>query len=498
MTLSDLAHRVGVWVETAQAIEQLGFFVGAGPSGFRPEDEETLRFVSRMQAEHQLSLATLRTVVIVEARRDLARAEQLLQALVEPDPSRAGPGPTTRSGLLAKGRAPAALVDALTAAGAVPAEGPYGGHHVWIVDAASELSETGMTATAIAQLAAHSLAIAAVEVDALIGEVGRGALPRDALAKTRGRRVAIGRLVATARAAGAADQMATVARAADGSKALTAVATHVPSPLFIARHRLDEVVVSVRAAYERERADGATTTERATAFARLLVGLGRLPEVVTVASEAVRRGEAGADLWLYLGLSRSLLGDDAGAIAAIDAGVRLAPHSPRSHAYRAAAYLVAAGRAGDLLQATVCVDTALESLDTSRRLSSQSLVEQVEADLVRGRLGVVMPAALGFGDRALDDLRAVLHATESATDEQLGYGVAGSRDLVRVTAAFFLGTALDERGDREGALRYLREVVALDPASDFAAAAYRVVHSPSTLSGGRGRLEAPAPPRMLR
>ena len=358
---------------------------------------------------------------------------------------------------------------------------------VWIAESARELIASGVSLDAVKRVATLSLTVGAVEVDALLAEVGRGRLPQTALAQTRQRRAAVGRLVATARAAGSAERMATIAQAAHGSQTLTLVATHVPSALFIARHRLSETLGEARAAWEaaRPRADGATV-EAATTLVRLLVGLGSFDEVPAVAEEATRiqavrpangSGDASAELWLYLGLSRSLGGETLAAIDAIERGVALSPTSPRSYAYLAAAELVAAGRVGDLLSATARVNAALSALAESRRWRGQTLVEDIEAGLVRGRIGVVLPAAVGQRAAALADLRGVLELASTASAGELGYSVPGSRELVQITASFFLGAALADGTDGHSpeADRLLRAVVALDPASDFAAAAYRLI-----------------------
>ena len=529
MTLSELALRSGVWLETAELLVKRGFFGQVEGDDFTLDHEARLRFALRAQAEHQLPLDVVQRIVVEDCDGDLTEAEAALMVLVEPDPTRAGPGPSSSSGLIARTNTDASLIARLSRIQAIPSQGPYGGHHVWIVEASRELLGLGVTAQELERAIGLALSVGAVEVDALLGTVGRGVLPRAALADARARRDAVGQVLASARSAAATERLSRVARAADGSRELTGVATHVPSTLFRARHRLDGLLSQTRAAF-LESGDPIVGRD----LAKLLIGLGEFQDAGRVAEVCVGATSAPPDLGLYLGLCRSMAGDDAGAIRAIErsAGLGLGggptaddfalripsmtpgPHDPRTLPFLAAAQLVAAGRVGDLLAATSHIEQALAALAASRRTddgahltssAGEASLHSLEARLVRGRISLVMPEVFGLSALGEADLRAIINETEHRADEALGFAVSGSRDLLRISAAFFLGVWLDEREQsslhasgaplaRSGALggdadALLREVVALDPMSDFAAVAYRRLARRSTPGYGTdGRL----------
>ncbi|MBT9557015.1 MAG: hypothetical protein IV100_13345 [Myxococcales bacterium] len=508
-----------------------GFFGQVDGDNFTLDHEARLRFALRAQAEHQLPLDVVQRIVVDDCDGDLEEAEAALMVLVEPDPTRAGPGPSSTAALIARASADPNLIARLARIQAIPSQGPYGGHHVWIVESSRELLDLGVTAPELERAVGLALSVGAVEVDALLGTVGRGVLPRAALADARARRDAVGQVLASARSAAATERLSRVARAADGSRELTGVATHVPSTLFRARHRLDGLLSRTRAAF-LESGDPLVGRD----LAKLLIGLGEFQDAARVAEVCVGAESAPPDLGLYLGLCRSMAGDDVGAIRAIErsagavngvlasaAGQRAPdgntavldpPHDPRTFPFLAAAQLVAAGRAGDLLAATSHIEHALAALAASRRVDDGTrpitggggaILNGLESRLVRGRISLVMPDVFGLSAAGEADLRSILDATDHGADDTLGFEVPGSRDLLRISAAFFLGVWLDEREQsslhasgalppRPGGLpndvdALLREVVALDPMSDFAAAAYRRLARRSTTARGQeGRL----------
>ncbi len=477
MTFAEVAEQAGVWVETVEHFARRGLLPREGE--LEPAHVALVRLVVRFQAEHQLSLDTLKAVVADECGHDLARAERALEARVEPDPNQAGPGPVTRARLATDSGVSAETLDTLVRAGVLPDAGPYGGHHVWMTESAAALDSLGIHRDGAAKAVALALEVAALETDALLVDVGRGAAPRDALRDSRERRAAVGRLLTAARSTTTAEQLARVARATAGSKELALVATHVPSPLFVARHRIDVAEAEAKARYEA----GDTTAGRE--LARLLVGLGRFTEALQLLEGLARPpvpdtglralpmlAPEPVDAVLYRGLCLSLVGEDGDAIAAVEGAEAREPANPKASAFVAAAHFVAAGRSGDLLDATVHVEAALTALARSRALPARSAVEHAEARLTTGRIALVLPAAFGLAAGGRADLEAVLEATRGTGGDEAGYGVTGARDLVRITALFFLGSHLADHGD-PGAPELLREVIALDPMANFARMAWR-------------------------
>lgn len=484
MTLAELARRTGVWVETAQLLLQRGMLPNphrlAGDE-FGEEDLRVARFIGRMQAEHQLPLDTIRSVLVADHAFDLALAEQALISLVQPDPTRAGPGPTTRAALMQRTGADAGMVAALEGADLLPGQGPYGGHHAWVAESASDLVSNGMGRDEVLRLGQLGLEIAQTEVDALLGEVGRGATPREALAGTRDRREAVGRLISVARHGGSGELMARLAKASDSSKQLTLERVHVPSRLFMTRHRLEEVLRA-----QRTDADALLDAEAALDLrpvfmhGRLLLGLGRFAEAVRFLSAAAMHPSLARDAncWGYLGLCHGVVGDDEAAAASVEHAVSLAPDRPLPHALRAVVMAILAGRAGDLLVATARIHDALAAIKASCAVDTEDRLEALEARMSRGRLCTVLPSAFRVRDLGLADLRYVVAQTDALDDAALGFAVAGSRDLMRLNALFYLGVALDDAGEHDEADRLLAEVVALDPVSRFGTLAYQRVHRP--------------------
>ena len=479
MTLAELARRAGMWVETAQVFVQRGLLPAEG--AYTEEHLAAARFVARMQAEHHLPLDTIAVVLVEECAFDLAAAEGALAALVEPDPTRAGPGPTTRATLLARTGAREATASALTGAGLLPEAGPYGGHHVWMMEATQELLGTGMSLTDVCRMASLGLRIAEAEVDAVILEVGRGATPREALDRTRERRLAVGRLVSVARHGATTSLMARLAQASDRGKQLRLESVHVPSRLFMVRHRLDAVLQQQREECEAvldtiEQGAAVLDASALREHGRLLLGVGRFEEAARVLEQATAVVPLSTEgtTWCNLGLARAMVGRDEAALAAAERAVELGPGEPRVHVFRAAVLALLAGRAGDLLLAVARVHEALSAMAHSRELDAADAVEGLEAALTRGRICTVMPPGFGVRDQGLADLREVLARTapDAAAPGPVHFDVVGARDLVRLNASFYLGMALFDDGESEEAAELLREVVALDPVSDYATRAY--------------------------
>ena len=483
MNLPELARRAGMWVETITLFAQRGLLPApADPDGYDERHLDIVRFIGRVQQEHHLSLDTIASVLVEECAFDLADSERALVALAEPDPSRAGPGPLTRAALAVRAAAPPELVDELCAAELLPVSGPYSGHHVWILQSTGELLAMGLELTAVVRIGRLALEVARAEVDAAISEVGRRADPADVLADADERRAAVSRLLSASRNAAAAELMERLATAGAGSQKLALDAVHVPSRLFLGRHRIEETLEALRvraqAVMDGLGADvaelGAWSDSAALCeYGRILVGVGRFEEAVRVLRQATLHPAHAHDgvAWAYYGLTLGILGRD-GAVAASERAVASMPGSPRLHAIHAAVLAMEAGRAGDLLMATARIHEALVVIARSRTLTAADKDEAIEALLTRGRLCTVLPSVFGVQEAGIGDLTTVLQWTSAQRDEELGFVVPGSRDLIRVNALFYLGMALADAGREAEAATLLREVIAIDPASTFAARAY--------------------------
>ena len=483
MTLDELAQRAGVWVETLQVYVQRGVLpsFGTDASAYDESHLGIVRFIGRMQSEHQLPLSVISEVLADRCGYDVAKAEEVLVPMTSPDPGRAGPGPTNREGLLRRTGAPAALLDRLVAAHLIPAEGPYGGHHVWILEASVALRGTGLGDDEIEAVGRLGIEVAEAEVDALVSEVCAGRPPRQALAGTEERRAAVGRLLSVARQSSSAKMMAGLAEAQAHSEQLALESVHVPSRLFLGRHGLEEAVAQQALAAKPALAGGDGNPDAVREHARLLLGLGRFTDALRVLEAAVQLPSLREDgtCWCYLGLARAICGEPESAASAAEQAVEYAPSSPRVHAFRAAVMALGAAGAADVLLATARIHDCLRSVACSRELvaHAQDPLEELEALVTRGRLCTVMPEPFGVREEGLRDLDAVLERTKGPVrDEELGFVVRGGRDLVRINALFYAGMAKARSGRLDEARPLLLEVVALDPISGYATRAFKTLH----------------------
>ena len=475
MTLLELASRAGLWLQTVEHLQSRGILPPAGEDGRYTEQHlARLQFVHRMQAEHGCSLRDIEEVFAETT--DLEIARHRLVAQVEPDPEHAGPGPSSRAGLRRRVAGQDALVEALIEAEVLPADGPYGGHHIWIVETAAELAAEGVELNAVLQLASLARRVGEVEVDALVGELGRGRAPHDALESTRARRRALGQLLQATRHATGVALVAHLARATDRSRRLIE-ALHVPSDLFRRRHGIDATIAQQRQRCEPWLDAEAPETEGASAnllliHGQLLLGIGELEASERALAAATRcpslRGDAA---WSHLALVRAARGQDQLALDAAARATAASPDRPRSHAFRAVVHAIVGSRAGDLLRAAALVHEAVSSVRTSCELSARDPLENIEARLTRGRLMCLLPSAFGLRSRGMEDLREVLTAADNFKLLRAG----GGRDLVRINALYYLAVALEDAGDPVAAAPLLREVITLDPVSRLGRWAYRRV-----------------------
>lgn len=485
MTLTELARQAGVWQETIQLFAQRGLLEEPSePDAYDEGHLRRVRFVARMQAEHQLRLNEIREVLDANGG-DIEAAEAALCGQAEPDPGRAGPGPSSRAALTKRTGVPTVLLAELTCADLLPEEGPYGGHHVWLVEAAMELLDSGLELETVVEVGKLGLSVAEAEVDAIFGEVGRGKPPGEALSGTEDRRAAIGRLLSVSRHGATAALMASLAKANDESKQLAMESIHVPSRLFLARFGLDllaeERRAGVSAAIDAVQQDPGSASdidaEPLREQGRLLLALGRFAEAANLLESAMAHPAMAADgaAWCYLALAHAVEGATERSLNAAARAVERSPDSPRVHAFRAAVLALAATRAGDVFLATARVHDCLAAVEASRNGQSNDPLEELEALLTRGRLCTVMPEGFGVREAGLADLNAVLRGTTPDAAATLGLPVPGALELMRINALYYAGMAFVAAGRHEEASPLLREVVSLDPISPFGTRAFQAV-----------------------
>ena len=480
MTLAELARQAGVWNETVQVFVQRGLVPVRKTYGQR--DLEIVRFIGRIQAEHQISLDTISTVLVSECAFDLQAAEEVLTALVQPDPTRSGPGPTSPDLLRRRTGASEELFATLVREGLLSSAGPYAGHHVWIVESVLCLMSAGFTLAETLDVARAGVDIAAHEVGRLTGEVGSGTHLDEAFEGMRLCRTGVGRLISVSRHSGTSAMMARLARASDRGQHLATEPVHVPSRLFVVRHRMDtqlaeleEQTRAIRADVGRASGDeGALLKE----YARLLLGMGRFSEAASAFAILTDHSDYCEDAatWAYRGLAQGIEQNDFHALSASARAIALESENPLVHILRAVVLAICAGRHADVLIATARIHEAILAIGDSRRYSARDCTDRLESRLTRGRLCTVLPPAFGLREQGIEDLHSVVEDTVPARAQYPVFRRSGTRELIRLNALFHLGVVYHEMGRAEEAQVALSEVISLDPVSRYATRAYQCLN----------------------
>lgn len=357
------------------------------------------------------------------------------------------------------------LIGELAGAGLLPpGETPWGDHERWVVDAGEQLLSFGLDVPTIARLVRIGRQVASLEVAALVAEVGAGVPATEALERETVRREAVARFIAATRYGAVSKAMRRLTGLSEPFHAYAGEQLHAPSALFLNQHGLHTSEERLRD--RAEAGDGAASR----LLGRLLIGLGRYAE----AANCLSGGAAGASdadaavVQSHLAVAHAFLGDPDAARAAANRAVELSP-TALTLAFAAVVRAYSAGLAEDLFSAMTLVSEALDLLERSRRAPVLSALEQVECQLTRGRVSVILPPDFGIHQKGKDDLAAVL----AATVRPLAGVPAGATEIFRLNAAYFLGLAHSEAGQHADARALLQEVLLIDPACAFAERAYR-------------------------
>lgn len=233
-----------------------------------------------------------------------------------------------------------------------------------------------------------------------------------------------------------------------------------------------------RAAFERALTENARFVEAHRNLGRLHMRTGDIAAARAAFEAALRYEPDGVESLLLRGGALEQLGDDAGALRDFDRAVELAPRNARPRVQRA----ILEAKAGRLDAARREVEVALE-LDPSN----------AEAHLTLGKLKVAngeKHGALASFQRACDLdptsfeahynagilsvelegvpnamsylLRAYRHQPSAAVGKQLGDAIR-SLSVASPEAFLELATTDADLGDKDGALRWLADVLALEP-----------------------------------
>ena len=452
MTLTELARTVGVWVEDVELLQHRGIVPAAGLEGYQQHHIDILSLVSRMRGTHRLSLDTIEAILVREYQYDTTRAEQSLMAFVEPNPRRQGIGPATRQQLLQGASVTQDIVEALVDRGMVPCAGPYSGHHQWLCEAVGALLSASLTWEQVDSLilAAKS----AADREAGLVERALHRAPERRLSAVRSCRERVGELLTRARYVGQRRRLGYLALAAGSAGTLASVRFYRPSPLFCARHGIEEWNFSP------------DTAEDSFRLGRLALGIGRLSEALSLLEHALRH-QVGpkAKVCATLAVTRALTGDTVGAKNAALVALEESPEAAVVSVYCALAFAISAPSTTNSLVCAAWMETALSLLERSFAGEWEDEGERLEVALARGRLGLVIPTELGFREQAREDLEWVRERTRAAAEPGT---TKVERQLLRINALYFLGMDWDDQGDALRAREMLAEVAWIDPTSEFA------------------------------
>ncbi len=258
-------------------------------------------------------------------------------------------------------------------------------------------------------------------------------------------------------------------RAADFARA----AVYVPSRLFLERFGLEACAAALM---ERARRPGAPGEVR-VALGRLLLGLGRYEDVEPWLKGLPQGDPHEAEAWAYLGVARALGGRIGAARRAIQRALDRSPESPRAHAFLGVVLALDAATTRGPFNPADILPEAIAAVRRSYALEPADPAEEMETRLARGRLLSVLPPELQEHAQGLADLEQVLAATLPEACAHAAFALPGTREVYRENALFYLGVLAHREGDLPRARALLGECIALDPGSNFAEAAYRLLAS---------------------
>jgi tetratricopeptide (TPR) repeat protein len=376
---------------------------------------------------------------------------------------------------------PARLLDALVEAGVVAPEptdaaGRFDRPVATVLVGARRLLDAGVSEEHVVRLAKLAQGIAGLEASLFAADAaGATDGSEQAARRAEERHERVTTLVAAVRLLVVRGVGRRLAQVGPRSRAFAQEAIYIPSPLFVKRYGLDEVV----AAAEQAAAQGRGDAGGCLGLGRLLLGLGRYEEAELWLARAARLAPDDAEIQEYLGLARAVAGRMAAALEAARRAVTLAPESPRAHTFLASVLALAAASAAGLAEAGEGLRRALEVAARSRTLVAEDLREHMEVLLARGRLFTVLPGQLPGHAEGLTDLEEVLTRTQHATDASNEFDYPGSNALYRLHALYYLGVNAWSDGDRDRGGRWLSECIAIDPASRFAERAYELLSEAS-------------------
>ncbi|MGM0578089.1 MAG: MerR family transcriptional regulator [Myxococcota bacterium] len=440
---------------------------------------DLVRLIRELREARGMSLAAIRRVFEAAGFDPAAIRRELRGGAAPPGPvlDIEGPELLDADALAEEADAPRSLVDGLAEAGAVKPdrddpEERFDREAVQVVAAAHRLVEQGTDRGAVVRMARLCRSLVGVETSILMSDAADSPDGLDAVTRRAERRHrAIGDLVASLRRAAVRRALRRLAEVGPRSLTFAHDAIYVPSPLFVQRYGLDDVLREVEA-----RASAAPDDpSHALRMGRLLLGLGRYDEAEPWLQRGADLAPDDAVMWSHLGITRAIAGHVGTGLDACQRAVDLARESPRARTFLGAALGLAAAHTSGLDDGADALRRALRVAEESRDLEPADTLEHMEVLLARGRLFTVLPRQLPGHAEGVADLEEVLERTTGTTDADNGFEFPGTNALYRIHALFYLGISAFQEGAAEQARRLLRQCITEDPSSHFATRAYELL-----------------------
>lgn len=482
LTMKELVQASGGHRQTIHAYLRKGLLVpplsGAHSRNARysPKNVELLALIRELRDERGMSLEAIHRC-FERASFDPGEVRRSLGAAAAPANPLLNVGsdePLAGSTLVAEAAAAPELLRVFVEAGAItpvqndPA-GRFDRESVAVLAAAQRLRALGLGTETIVRIARLTGEIAALEATSFAGDVSEDSAGAPLRAEERYERVTA--LMNATRLGAIRRVHRLLENVAARSRSFAADAAYVPSPMFVKRHKLDEVLAHVEATATTGHVDVHSTLRHG----RLLLGLGRYEESIVWLTRAVQRDPSIAETHQYLGLAQTMAGLLDGGIATARRAVELAPRSPRAHAFLGVALALRAASTIGLEEGPEALAFAFDVAAGSRAFEAADPREHLEVLLARGRLFTVLPGQVPGQAEGVADLETVLALTASRTEEENRLDYPGASDVYRIHALFYLGVDASHKGDVELARRRLTECIAIDPGSRFAERAYEML-----------------------
>ncbi len=246
-------------------------------------------------------------------------------------------------------------------------------------------------------------------------------------------------------------------------------AEYVPSEVFIRKHKADMELSDL----ERRCSSARNRRQLLPALAEASLALGRLDLAKQASGEAL--AEASGQLMTLIAAARidEFAGNFASSAALAAQAAGMYPAKPAALAAAATDCLLQASRMFPSGKGNEWLAKAAQYFSQAMALSPSSPRDLFDQRYFLGRAHAVMPGVFGRIAEAIAGLEAALVQLNSGED--LGFPLPSIRQVYRVAILFYLGQLQIQAGDTAAADRTFREVIQMDPASNFGLMAFEKI-----------------------